>query len=290
MPIPPEILAVKRPKSTRVKKSGNRWLVIKRTCCREGSRNIPVELGTIGEIVDGRYVEIRKEPRSSQIDIKDYGEVKLCMDCAGDMLENLASVWIMTDAKKFLCIAVLRAAYGPIRNRDLKLQYDTSYLSEMIPKVAMSVNSVSRLLMSVGKQHSLITEFMNKHFGSHSVETVMVDGMLKNSGSISSSISELEIEARFTQYGNIIDRGTVNEDADNLLYATEFINFLTVIIVTRVRKKLIETAVNKKYTLEQVFNYLSKIKKVRIGVGGKWRDSTTVSYIADLAKTLGVIY
>lgn len=141
MPIPPEILAVERPKSTRVKKSGNRWLVIKRTCRREGKRNIPVDLGTIGEIINGRYVEIRKEPRSKKIDVKDYGEVKLCSDCAGGMLQDLAHVWNIADAKKLYCIAVLRAAYGPIRNRDLKLQYDTSFLSVMVPGVAMSENS-----------------------------------------------------------------------------------------------------------------------------------------------------
>ena len=289
MPIPPEILAVERPKSTRVKKSGNRWLVIKRTCRREGNRNIPVELGTIGEIIDGRYVEIRKTPRSQKIDIKDYGEVKLCMDCAGDLLENLADVWDPADAKKFLCIAVLRAAYGPIRNRDIRLQYDTSYLSEMIPGVALSENSVSRFLLSMGKQHSLITEFMNKCIASHSGKKVIDNGKLKNFGSVCSSMSELEIETRFTQFGKIIEHGKVTGHDDYSLYATEFINFLTVIITTRVMKKLIETAVNKKYSLKQVFYYLSKIKKVRIGERNKWCDSRTVSYIAELAKTLGIV-
>ena len=56
MAIPAEILAVERPKNTKVKKSGERYLVIKRTCKRVEGRNIPVDLGTIGEIVDGRYV------------------------------------------------------------------------------------------------------------------------------------------------------------------------------------------------------------------------------------------
>ena len=161
MPIPPEILAVERPKSTRVKKSGDRWLVIKRTCRREGKRNIPVDLGTIGEIVNGRYVELRKEPRKRTIDVKDYGEVKLCTICAGDMLQDLARVWNISDAKKLYCIAVLRTAYGDIRNRDLKLQYETSFLSEMIPGVSLSENTVSGFLDEIGRGMSAITEFMN---------------------------------------------------------------------------------------------------------------------------------
>lgn len=87
-----------------------RCLVIKRTYHREGKRKIPVDLGTIGEIINGKYVEICKETRKKQIDTKDYGVVKLCGDCSGDMLQELPDVWDITDAKKLYCIAVLRAA------------------------------------------------------------------------------------------------------------------------------------------------------------------------------------
>lgn len=470
MPIPTEILAVPRPKSTRVKKSGERWLVIKRTCRREGKRNIPVDLGTIGEIVNGKYVEIRKEPRSRRVDIKDYGEVKLCNDCAGDMLQDLADVWDIADAKKLYCIAVLRAAYGNIRNRDLQLQYSTSFLSEMIPGVGLSENTVSSFLMSVGLQSSLITEFMNNRLARHSTATVIVDGMLKDYNSICSSMSEFsrkgakkgskdtsliyayspelmepmaarpypgnmldatavedflidtkiekglmifdkgfhndtvfeaiekkegmsyliplkrnsklitrygmdnpvqhlkgykdavvlfkktkmtngkwlyafrdprmafeqecayvqsasskdsydagryqqlkprfglvvfqsksdldplviymaylgrwEIETMFDLYKNIVDRDTVNIHNDYRLYATEFINFLTVIIAMRVKKRLIEKKLNKKYSQKEIFHYLSKVKKVRVGNDESWRPATTVNYIADIAKSL----
>ena len=180
MPIPKEILAVERPKSTRVKKSGDRWLVIKRTCRREGKRNIPVDLGTIGEIIDGKYVEIRKEPRGKTVDVKDYGEVKLCATCAGDMLQDLARVWNIGDAKRLYAIAVLRASYGDIRNRDLKLQYETSFLSEMVPGVALSENAVSTFLQSIGMNLSAITEFMNNRLAAYGSATTIIDGMLKD--------------------------------------------------------------------------------------------------------------
>lgn len=473
MPVPPEILAVSRPKSTRVKKSGDRWLVIKRSCRREGKRNIPIDLGTIGEIINGKYVEIRKEPRSRRVDIKDYGEVKVCSDCSGDMLQELANVWNIADAKKLYCIAVLRASYGSIRNRELQLQYSTSFLSEMVPGVALSENTVSSFLQTIGLQSSLITEFMNNRLAKFSTATVIVDGMLKDYNSYCSSMSEFsrkgakkgskdtsiiyayspelmepmaarpypgnmldstavedflidtkiekglmifdkgfhndavfeavdkkpgmsyliplkrnstiisrygmdnptehlegykdavvlykkvkmsngkwlyafrdphlafeqecayvysaakkekynaqryeelkprfglvvfqsksdlnpliiymaylgrwEIETMFDLYKNIVDRDTVNVHNDYRLYATEFINFLTVIIAMRVKKKLMETGLSKKYSQKELFHYLAKIKKVRIGNDDKWRSSTTVSYISDIAKTLCIV-
>lgn len=473
MPIPKEILAVERPKSTRVKKSGGRWLVIKRTCRREGKRNVPVDLGTIGEIVDGKYVEIRKEPRSKRVDVKDYGEVRLCADCARDMLQDLADVWDMSDAKRLYAIALLRAAYGDVRNRDLKLHYDTSFLSEMVPGVALSENAVCGFLMSIGMNLTAITEFMNNRLSRYGSATTIVDGMLKDYNSQLSSMSEFsrkgakkgsrdvsliyayspelreplaarpypgnmldatavedfmtdikierglmifdkgfhndkvfdlvdkkeglsyliplkrnstliqryamdsptehlagykdavvlfkkvkmtngkhlyafrdpqlafeqecayvnsaakkdkydsaryeelkprfglvvfqsksdldplniylaylgrwEIETLFNLYKNIIDRDTVNIHNDYRLYATEFINFLSVIIASRVKKLFVEKRLNEHYSFKQLMGYMSKIKKVRIGDDGVWRNAAVVGYVADIAKMLCIV-
>lgn len=473
MPIPAEILAVERPKSTRVKKSGDRWLVIKRTCRREGKRNIPVDLGTIGEIINGKYVEIRKEPRKRAVDVKDYGQVSLCDRCAGGMLQDLADVWDIADAKKLYCIAVLRAAYGDIRNRDLKLQYETSFLSDMIPGVGLSENTVSAFLDGIGRGLGSITEFMNNRLKAHSTATVIVDGMLKDYNSKMSSMSEFsrkgakkgsrdlsliyayspelgeplaarpfpgnmldstaigefmtdtrierglmivdkgfhndsvfeaidkkegmeyliplkrnskliarygmdkpvehlagykdgvvlfrktrmdngkwlyafrdphtaceqeqayvlsaagkdkfsteryeqlssrfglvvfqskadldplviymaylgrwEIEILFNLFKNIIDRSTVNVHNDYRVYATEFINFLSVIIATRVKKLFQEKKLADKYSYKQLMAYISKLKKVRLGEDGQWRTSTTVAYIEDIWKQLGIV-
>lgn len=473
MPIPAEILAVERPKSTRVKKSGDRWLVIKRTCRREGKRNIPVDLGTIGEIINGKYVEIRKEPRKRAVDVKDYGQVSLCDRCAGGMLQDLADVWDIADAKKLYCIAVLRAAYGDIRNRDLKLQYETSFLSEMIPGVGLSENTVSAFLDDIGRGLGSITEFMNNRLKAHSTATVIVDGMLKDYNSKMSSMSEFsrkgakkgsrdlsliyayspelgeplaarpfpgnmldstaigefmtdtkierglmivdkgfhndsvfeaidkkegmeyliplkrnskliarygmdkpvehlagykdgvvlfrktrmdngkwlyafrdphtaceqeqayvlsaagkdkfsteryeqlssrfglvvfqskadldplviymaylgrwEIEILFNLFKNIIDRSTVNVHNDYRVYATEFINFLSVIIATRVKKLFQEKKLAEKFSYKQLMAYISKLKKVRLGEDGQWRTSTTVAYIEDIWKQLGIV-
>jgi len=67
----------------------------------------------------------------------------------------------------------------------------------------------------------------------------------------------------FDHYKNIVDRDEVNVHTDYRTYATELINFLTIIITMRVKKKLKKTGLSKNYSQKQIFRYLSKYKKVR---------------------------
>ena len=87
-------------------------------------RSVPVELGTIGEIIDGKYVEIRKEPRKKKrtnIDIKDFGETALCSAASGDLLQELANTFDIETAKRLFVIALLRTTDPDIRSRDIQL-------------------------------------------------------------------------------------------------------------------------------------------------------------------------
>lgn len=190
MPIPKEILAVERPKNTVVRKSGERYLVIKRTCRRVGKRNLPVDLGTIGEIVNGAYIEKRKEPRKRRIDVKDYGEVALCDKAGRDMLQELAKVWDMSDAKRLYVMALLRACFPGAKDRDLQMHYETSYASEWYPGVHLSENSVSSFLLSVGQNYSAISEFMRNRVAALGGGRMVIDGMLKDCNSDTGSLSE----------------------------------------------------------------------------------------------------
>ena len=105
-----------------------------------------------------------------------------------------------------------------------------------------------------------------------------------------------DIEVMFDMYKNIIDRDTVNVQTDYRLYATELINFISVIITTRVRRLLSQTKIgNKKkrpiteiYSHKQILTYLSKYKKVRTVEGGKWHPSKRLRYIEELCDALGI--
>lgn len=472
MPIPPEILAVERPKNTIVKKSGDRWLVIKRTCKRVNGRNLPVNLGTIGTIVNGKYVEKRKEPLKRTIDMKDYGEVALCDKLANNLLQDLVDVWDIKDGIRLYVMALLRAAYGNIRNRDLQVQYETSFASEMYPGVHLSENSVSRFLEDTGKSYSLIVEFMRNRLQKYLGKVIVVDGMLKDYNSTESSLSEFsrkgakkgskdislmyaydvetkepiaakpyagnmldqtaiqdfvkencitkalmvfdkgfytkdfleqlmkteglsylipikidskliakygmdnpteplvgykeetilykvrrmtngdylysfrnpwitaeqdvcyikkniskdsfeadsynsrknmfgvvvfrsktkmsaltaymayaqrwEIETMFNLYKNIVDRDEVNIHNDYRLYATELVNFITVIIASRVKNHIVRLKLNESYSQKQIMTYLSKYKKVRTSTNNKWETPTMLKYITELTLKLGI--
>ena len=88
-----------------------------------------------------------------------------------------------------------------------------------------------------------------------------------------------EIETLFYLFKNIINRDTVNVHNDYRVYGTEFINFLSVIIATRIKKLFRDKKLSEKYSFKQLMIYLSKAKKVRIGEDDKWRDGTTVAYV-----------
>jgi hypothetical protein len=97
-----------------------------------------------------------------------------------------------------------------------------------------------------------------------------------------------EIETMFYLFKNIIDRDTVNVHNDYRTYATEFINFLSVIITSRVKREIVKKEIDKNYSYKQVFKYLSKYKKVRIKEGGDWMDVTMLKYIEEMVQKLNV--
>lgn len=196
MAIPEEIRAIPRPKNTVVKQRGTRYVVIKRTSKRVGKRVLPVDLETVGEIVNGTFVERIKVPAKKGIDIKDYGEVFLCDKLGKDLLQELAYVWDIDDAKRIYVLALLRAAYGDIKNRDVMMQYDTSFASEFYPGVHLSEQAISAFLQEIGQAYALISTFMRQRVQKFIGKDIIIDGMLKDYNSQDGYLSEFSRKAR----------------------------------------------------------------------------------------------
>ena len=108
-----------------------------------------------------------------------------------------------------------------------------------------------------------------------------------------------EIEVMFNLYKNILELDKVNVQGDYRVYATEFINYLSVIVGARIRKLLTVSYVNKKnskekvsissvYSYKQLLRILGKVKRVRVGDSDKWVQNQTLKYTADILKALGV--
>ena len=205
MPIPAEVLAVKRPKNTVVivyGKEKNLYAVRQRIGCKNVSgRHVPINGPTIGHIIDGVYVpnDDNANPNvfSCPVDLKDWADVELCDSLFNNMLEELKAVYSSEDALKLYCIAVLRVCNPHICDSELEQAYETSFLSEKYPDVALSKNTVSSLLQDVGKAVSRIVRFLRKRAEKVAIDHhLLIDGTLKTDDSRVNSLSEFSRKAR----------------------------------------------------------------------------------------------
>ena len=99
-----------------------------------------------------------------------------------------------------------------------------------------------------------------------------------------------EIEIVFKLYKDILNRDEVNVHGDYRLYATEFINFLSTILVCRAKKMLVETSLNKTYSYKQILRFLDKAQKIRYTRNGSssWKDNKRLKYIQSVIDVLGI--
>ena len=205
MPIPKEILAVPRPKNTVVivyGKDKNLFAVRQRIGCKNvNGRHIPVNGPTIGHIVKGEYVPAQtEEPVNisvAPIDLKDWADVALCDNVFRDIQKELCAVYSKQDALKLYCIAVLRVCCPGLKDCELKEAYDTSFLSELYPGVALSRNTVSTFLNNLGKAMPRILQFMQNRATAVAIDHhLLIDSTLKSDESTVNSLSGFSRKAR----------------------------------------------------------------------------------------------
>ena len=200
MPIPNEILAVERPKNTVVVAYGkgkDKYAVRKRVGCkRVNGRNVPVNGPTVGHIVGGAYVPC-KALESDSPDLKDWANVVYCDTLFKDVIKDLDAQYDHAVSLQIYCIAVLRVCYPGVRDRELKERYDSSFLSEAYPGVALSRNTVSDLFSLLGKNVSRIVAFMRGRVEACGVDDhLLIDGTLKSDESSVNSLSDYSRKAR----------------------------------------------------------------------------------------------
>lgn len=80
---------------------------------------------------------------------------------------------------------------------ELKEAYDTSFLSEIYPGIALSKNTVSKFLNDLGKTCSRIVSFMRNRTAAVAMDHhLLVDGTLKSDESKVNSLSDFSRKAR----------------------------------------------------------------------------------------------
>ena len=205
MPIPQNILSVPRPKNTVVVvygKNKNLYAVRQRVECRNvNGRHLPVNGPTIGHIVDDAFIPIERSETASvsasPVDLKDWANIVLCDRLFSSIQPELFSVYNQEDAMKIYCIAILRVCNPGIKNYELKEAYETSFLSELYPGVALSRNTVSTFLNNMGKALSRIVKFMRNRTASVAIDHhLLIDGTLKSDESKVNSLSDFSRKAK----------------------------------------------------------------------------------------------
>lgn len=200
MPIPQDILDVRRPKNTVVMaygKNKDKYAVKQRIGCkRMNGRNVPVNGPTIGHIVNHLYVPCKKLEKSEP-DLKDWANVIYCDSLFSGIIGELDAQYDHDVSLKIYCISILRVCYPGIKDCELKEQYDTSFLSEIYPDVALSKNVVSELHELLGKNISRIIAFMRSRVGCVAGnDHLLIDGTLKGDESSVNSLSDFSRKAK----------------------------------------------------------------------------------------------
>ncbi len=112
-------------------------------------------------------------------------------------------------------------------------------------------------------------------------------------------MSRWEIEIMFNMMKDIVDLDTVNVHSDYSVIASEFINYLAIIISQRIKRLFNDTllegskgkakTIADAYSYRQTMKFLSKIKKIKQG-NGEWETNypSNCKYIQELGECLGV--
>ncbi len=205
MSVPKDILAVPRPTNSVVYsygKNNDKYLVRERIGCKyKDGRRIPVTGKTIGHIVNAKFeplpVDEPKKIEYADVSLKDWANVMLCLKQSDDLLDELKLIYHKDDSKKILAIAILRVCYPGITDCELKDYYEHSFLSEELPDVALSKNSVSDFMSHLGSAADRIAEFMKNRANKVKINHhLLIDGTLKTNNSKVNSLCDFSYKSR----------------------------------------------------------------------------------------------
>lgn len=214
MAVPADIRAVERPRNTFVvdSKTGV-YPVREKVGCgyyvdESGKAHRPSKNGkVIGHIVNMTYVP-KEEPPIPEVgcvDLKDYGNVRLCELLSGDIYSKLQRHYNEDDAERLYTMAILRACYDGIKDYMLERQYEETFLSETHPGVDLRRDPVSKFLRKVGRSGSRIVAFMEDSVAEcqSDDDIIVFDGTLKRDESTVNSLSAASRKTAAQRYRHV---------------------------------------------------------------------------------------
>lgn len=205
MAVPADVLAVERPTNTVVfvyGKNKDKYGVKERIgCTYKNGKSYPINGPTVGHIIDGKYVPLEvNRPLSlydSAIALKGWADYELCYKLSEELLKELRVLYTEEDAERILAIAIIRVCNPNISNFAIKDAYEESVLSDLMPGLALSKNTVSAFLELLGKGCDRIFSFMQDRADNVKIDHhLLVDGTLKTNDSTVNTLSDFSRKAK----------------------------------------------------------------------------------------------
>ena len=218
MAIPADILSIERPKNSFVIRTNKteppRYAVRSRIGCKYvHGRRLPQNGPVIGHIDTEARIFVplpaesetvsNNQPLTSTrvcqydtVDLKDWANVVLADRIFKPILEDLKRFYEIHDATQIYIIALLRVCCKGVKDYELQEAYQTSFISELYPKVALSKNTVSTFLKNLGKVCSKIIMFMQDRVKNVKADHhLLIDGTLKSNESRINTLSDYSRKA-----------------------------------------------------------------------------------------------
>lgn len=205
MGVPAEIRAVPRPVNTIVDDSGHdgpkRYAVRQRAATKyvAGGNPQPRNGKVIGHIIDLKFVPVGDEA-AAKPDVPDmlsYGASALVHSVTKDLKDDLLAVYDPSVAFAIMAVATLRVIKPSITANRMSTHYYRCFVCKDYPGVAISRNSVSKLLQQIGMDGTRRQTFYKRRMLATAADHhIAIDGTLKQDNSIVNDLSAFSYKGR----------------------------------------------------------------------------------------------
>ena len=128
----------------------------------------------VGAVTPGGIVPAKKLPTNSPVFSLEYGATKFLFLLVGDILKCMRAHFDAPVADAIWAVAMLKLINAPCPFKRVGLQYETSWMSELFPRLALTPASLTRLIDQVGHNRLACAAFMRDNMAENPF--ILIDG------------------------------------------------------------------------------------------------------------------
>jgi transposase len=148
-------------------KRGSRWDPVKKKSVKKTGEYI-------GAVTPDGIVPPKRLAADSPVFSLECGAAKFLFSLAGDILESLRVHFDAPVADAVWATAMLKLINAPCPFKRVVLQYETSWMSELLPGLALTPASLTRIIDRVGNDRLTCAAFMRDHRAENPF--ILIDG------------------------------------------------------------------------------------------------------------------